>query len=195
MIALAYVLLPIALLAGDGSGWALLGLLSLPLAAAPVAGRPRAHRRPGPERRPRRNRGAARRLRAAGLRRPADLSLVPVSMRIRSLETIPVGLPFRRPYVTATGRARAARDGDRPARAPTDGAIGYGDAVPMSLRGGPGLDAVRADLADICAPALAGLDLGRRPDRGRSPAALDALPRGRRRRAGPQRASTSRCSI
>ena len=36
MIAAAYVLLPVALLAGDGSGWGLLGLLSLPLAAAPV---------------------------------------------------------------------------------------------------------------------------------------------------------------
>ena len=36
MIALAYVMLPIALIAGDGSGWAMLGLLSLPLAIAPV---------------------------------------------------------------------------------------------------------------------------------------------------------------
>ncbi|HEX2388882.1 MAG TPA: 1,4-dihydroxy-2-naphthoate octaprenyltransferase, partial [Solirubrobacterales bacterium] len=36
MIALAYVLLPIALIGGDGSAWGLLGLLSLPLAAAPV---------------------------------------------------------------------------------------------------------------------------------------------------------------
>ena len=36
MIAAAYMLLPVALLAGDGSGWGLLGLLSQPLAAAPV---------------------------------------------------------------------------------------------------------------------------------------------------------------
>jgi 1,4-dihydroxy-2-naphthoate octaprenyltransferase len=36
MIALAYVLLPIALIGGDGSAWGLLGLLCLPLAAAPV---------------------------------------------------------------------------------------------------------------------------------------------------------------
>jgi 1,4-dihydroxy-2-naphthoate octaprenyltransferase len=36
MIAAAYALLPIALLVGDGSAWGLLGLLSLPLAGAPV---------------------------------------------------------------------------------------------------------------------------------------------------------------
>ena len=36
MIALAYVLLPIALIGGDGSAWGLLGLLSLPLAAGPA---------------------------------------------------------------------------------------------------------------------------------------------------------------
>ena len=36
MIVASYVLLPVALAAGDGSGWGLLGLLSLPLAAAPV---------------------------------------------------------------------------------------------------------------------------------------------------------------
>ena len=36
MIGLAYVLLPVALLFGDGSGWALLGLLTLPLAAKPA---------------------------------------------------------------------------------------------------------------------------------------------------------------
>ncbi len=36
MIAASYVLLPIALIAGDGSGWAMLGLLSIPLAVAPI---------------------------------------------------------------------------------------------------------------------------------------------------------------
>jgi 1,4-dihydroxy-2-naphthoate octaprenyltransferase len=36
MIAVAYVLLPVALLLGDGSAWGLLGLLSVPLAGPPV---------------------------------------------------------------------------------------------------------------------------------------------------------------
>ena len=36
MIAASFALLPVALLLGDGSAWGLLGLLSLPLAAAPV---------------------------------------------------------------------------------------------------------------------------------------------------------------
>ena len=36
MIAASYVLLPIALVFGDGSGWAMLGLLSIPLAVPPI---------------------------------------------------------------------------------------------------------------------------------------------------------------
>ncbi len=36
MIAIAYLMLPIALAAGDGSGWGMLGILSAPLAIGPV---------------------------------------------------------------------------------------------------------------------------------------------------------------
>jgi len=36
MIALSFLLLPVALLVGDGSAWGLLGLLSLPLAMGPI---------------------------------------------------------------------------------------------------------------------------------------------------------------
>ena len=36
MIAASFVLLPVALLGGDGSAWGLLGLLSLPLAIPPL---------------------------------------------------------------------------------------------------------------------------------------------------------------
>ncbi len=36
MIAVSYVMLPVALLAGNGSAWGLLGLLTIPLAAMPV---------------------------------------------------------------------------------------------------------------------------------------------------------------
>ena len=82
-----------------------------------------------------------------------------MSLRVRSLETFPVGLPFRRPYVTATGTLERREMIIVRIRS-EDGATGYGDAVPMSLRGGPGLDAVRADLADICAPLLPDMDPG-----------------------------------
>jgi L-alanine-DL-glutamate epimerase-like enolase superfamily enzyme len=44
-----------------------------------------------------------------------------------------------------------------------DGATGYGDAVPMSLRGGPGLSAIRSELDQICAPALVGLRIAEDP--------------------------------
>jgi L-alanine-DL-glutamate epimerase-like enolase superfamily enzyme len=82
-----------------------------------------------------------------------------VSTRIRSLETVPVGLPFRRPYRTATGRLERREMIIVRLRA-DDGTTGYGDAVPMSLRGGRGLESVRTDLDDICAPALAGIGIG-----------------------------------
>ena len=78
-------------------------------------------------------------------------------MRIAALETIPVGLPFARTYVTASGRLDS-REMLIVRLAADDGAIGWGDAVPMSLRGGPGLDSVRADIEDRCAAALIGLD-------------------------------------
>ena len=76
-----------------------------------------------------------------------------MSLRIGSLETFPIGLPFERPYVTATGTLER-REMIIVRLRSEDGATGYGDAVPMSLRGGPGLDTVRSDLADICAPLL-----------------------------------------
>jgi L-Ala-D/L-Glu epimerase / N-acetyl-D-glutamate racemase len=79
------------------------------------------------------------------------------ALRVRSLETFPVGLPFRRPYVTATGTLDRREMIVVRIRS-TEGAVGYGDAVPMSLRGGPGLDTVRSDLADICAPLLTDID-------------------------------------
>ena len=78
-------------------------------------------------------------------------------MRIAALETISVGLPFARTYVTASGRLDS-REMLIVRLAADDGAIGWGDAVPMSLRGGPGLDSVRADIEDRCAAALIGLD-------------------------------------
>ncbi len=82
--------------------------------------------------------------------------------RIASLETVPVGLPFRRRYLTAAG-ALDRREMLIVRIRDDDGATGYGDAVPLSLRGGPGLAAVRADLDQICAPALVGLQIAENP--------------------------------
>ena len=94
---------------------------------------------------------------------------------------MPVGLPFRRPYLTATG-ALQRREMIIVRLRGTDGTTGYGDAVPMSLRGGRGLEAVRADLDDICAPALAGFRIG-----GDEPATVpDVLERCRVAGAGTQ---------
>jgi len=66
-------------------------------------------------------------------------------MRIASVEVVPYALPFREPYVTATGtltrremvllRLRAA-----------DGLLGLGEAVPLSLRGGAALAQVVEEL-------------------------------------------------
>ena len=85
-------------------------------------------------------------------------------MRIAALETIPVGLPFARTYVTASGRLDS-REMLIVRLAADDGAIGWGDAVPMSLRGGPGLASVRADIENRCAAALIGHDYEADPDR------------------------------
>lgn len=80
-------------------------------------------------------------------------------MRIASLDTFPIGLPFARPYRSAAGRLER-REMVVVRIASEDGAVGWGDAVPLSLRGGPRLEAVRRDLEEACRPALRGADLG-----------------------------------
>ena len=96
----AFVVLPLALLAGGASWLPLIGLLALPMAIETDAGDDQPHRRPGAERGPGRYRRAARRLQPAGLDRPAAGEL----MRLASVEVIPYALPFKEPYVTARGR-------------------------------------------------------------------------------------------
>ncbi|HEX6228398.1 MAG TPA: mandelate racemase/muconate lactonizing enzyme family protein [Solirubrobacterales bacterium] len=66
-------------------------------------------------------------------------------MRIASVDVIPYALPFREPYLTAAGRLdrrelvllRLHSEG---------GLLGLGEAVPMSLRGGPSLARVVGEL-------------------------------------------------
>ncbi len=108
-------------------------------------------------------------------------------MSILRVEVIPIALPFRERYRTASGelsgRSMAVvRIHDR------DGAVGVGEAVPLSLRGGPGLGQITAELSD-CGPALCGLQTVAAA--GGDPAEIRAwiwqgLERARRRRVGPQ---------
>jgi len=66
-------------------------------------------------------------------------------VKIASVEVIPYALPFRRPYVTARGRLdrremvllRVRSEG---------GLTGLGEAVPLSLRGGAGIERVVREL-------------------------------------------------
>jgi L-alanine-DL-glutamate epimerase-like enolase superfamily enzyme len=69
-------------------------------------------------------------------------------VRLASVEVIPYALPFRQPYVTARGRL------DRREMAllrlrDEDGLVGLGEAVPLSLRGGAGLEQVVAELEGL----------------------------------------------
>lgn len=66
-------------------------------------------------------------------------------MRLSSVEVIPYALPFKEPYVTARGVLQRRemvllriRD--------EDGVVGLGEAVPLSLRGGAGLEQVVREL-------------------------------------------------
>lgn len=62
-------------------------------------------------------------------------------MRIVELEAIPLGLPFREPYVTARGTLE--RRETILLRLGTDaGPVGLGEAVPLSLRGGDSVESV-----------------------------------------------------
>lgn len=81
---------------------------------------------------------------------------------ITSLETIAVGLPFRRRYLTAAGTLDRREMIIVRVRS-RNGATGYGDAIPMSLRGGRGLAEVQSDLERICSPMVVGLELGESP--------------------------------
>jgi len=91
-------------------------------------------------------------------------------VRIVAVEAIPYALPFREPYVTARGRLDQ-REMVLLRMRSEEGVVGLGEAVPLSLRGGAGLEqvvrelellrglpdlteeAIRAGAADLSAPA------------------------------------------
>ena len=66
-------------------------------------------------------------------------------MRIASVEVVPYALPFREPYVTAAG-SLTQREMVLVRLWDDDGLLGLGEAVPLSLRGGVGLDQVAEEL-------------------------------------------------
>jgi len=112
-------------------------------------------------------------------------------MRIRSVEVIPYALPFREPYVTATGTL-TRREMVLLRLRDADGLVGLGEAVPLSLRGGVGLTQVIEELEglrergslDEATPAAADLSAPARC------AALTALLDLRGRRAAAERGSS-----
>jgi o-succinylbenzoate synthase len=71
-----------------------------------------------------------------------------MAMKIVDLEAIPYALPFREPYVTAAGTL-VRREMVLLRLRSDDGLVGLGEAVPLSLRGGTGLDRVVAELARL----------------------------------------------
>jgi L-alanine-DL-glutamate epimerase-like enolase superfamily enzyme len=77
-------------------------------------------------------------------------------MRISRIESIPIALPFRERYLTASGEL-AARAMVVVRIHADSGEVGLGEAVPLSLRGGATLGTVVAEL-DACELALGGAD-------------------------------------
>jgi L-alanine-DL-glutamate epimerase-like enolase superfamily enzyme len=73
-------------------------------------------------------------------------------MRLERLELVPYTLPFREPYVTARGELR-----ERElllVRMIGAGAEGLGEAAPLALRGGPGIEQIARELREACWPLL-----------------------------------------
>jgi L-alanine-DL-glutamate epimerase-like enolase superfamily enzyme len=103
-------------------------------------------------------------------------------MRLEELEVIPYSLPFREPYVTARGELRERRL--ILVRIRGEGLEGLGETAALSLRGGPAIETIAAEIRDRCWPALldGGLDpariwsaTARCRNRGASPQALAAI--------------------
>lgn len=79
-------------------------------------------------------------------------------MRIRAVEAVPYALPFRDPYVTARGRLE--RRELVLVRIHTDEGIeGLGEAVAMSLRGGPDTSSLAREIHELGGPRLVGANV------------------------------------
>jgi o-succinylbenzoate synthase len=69
-------------------------------------------------------------------------------MRIASVEVVPYALPFKEPYITATGTL-TRREMVLLRLRDEEGLVGLGEAVPLSLRGGAHLAQVVAELEEL----------------------------------------------
>jgi L-Ala-D/L-Glu epimerase len=74
-------------------------------------------------------------------------------VRVRSAEVVPYALPFREPYVTARGTLRR-REMVLLRLRDDEGREGLGEAVPLALRGGAGLETVVRELEALAETAL-----------------------------------------
>jgi o-succinylbenzoate synthase len=124
-------------------------------------------------------------------------------MRIAAAEVIPYALPFRDPYITATGTL-TQREMVLLRLRSHDGLEGLGEAVPLSLRGGTGLAKVIEELEELAGhEALDETTLNEMTPALSAPARCAALTalldlRGKRAamdgRAAPGRSSPVRCN-
>jgi L-Ala-D/L-Glu epimerase len=73
-------------------------------------------------------------------------------VRIASAEVIPYALPFREPYVTARGVLQR-REMVLLRLRDSDGVVGLGEAVPLSLRGGANVETVTRELEALAETA------------------------------------------
>lgn len=96
-------------------------------------------------------------------------------MRLNPVEVIPYALPFKEPYVTARGVLRQ-REMVLLRLRDEEGVVGLGEAVPLSLRGGVGLEQVVRELEGwaehrrdegLSAPARCAVETARMDLRGR----------------------------
>ena len=73
-------------------------------------------------------------------------------MRLEEIDVIPYALPFREPYVTARGELRERKL--ILVRIRGEGLEGLGETASLSLRGGPGIDEIVAEIRERCWPGL-----------------------------------------
>jgi L-Ala-D/L-Glu epimerase / N-acetyl-D-glutamate racemase len=98
-------------------------------------------------------------------------------VRLEEIEVVPYSLPFREPYITARGELHERKL--ILVRIRGEGLEGLGETASLSLRGGPRIETIAADIRERCWPAL--LDGELEPTR-----IWSAIARCRNRGASPQ---------
>jgi L-alanine-DL-glutamate epimerase-like enolase superfamily enzyme len=73
-------------------------------------------------------------------------------VRLEEIEVIPYSLPFRDPYITARGELHERKL--ILVRIRGEGLEGLGETASLSLRGGPGIDVIAAEIRERCWPGL-----------------------------------------